>query len=375
MRPGRAALEIRHDISIAGQDAYMMQDDSQQPTAPIPEQPTVPSPKPTHAQRKVAKAAWDRNKTWALVIALFVAGLVLVGVALGAWYYNSLANKLSPVDSQTAAEVASVLDTGTVETAVVATPPEYILLLGSDARPGQTRARSDSIVIARIQKDTKKVTLLSIPRDTRVPIPGHGQDKITHANAFGGPALAITTVKAYTGLPINHYVELNFAGFADIVDALGGVTVNVDRAIDDPHGANTGGVSNVTYVPAGRHKLSGPAALTYVRARHIAGGDLARMKHQQTFLKALATQVLATRNLHKLPGVIDSAADNITTDMKVSKIVALAQEYQGFSGKSIESYSATGHGGTVNGVYYIIPNSARSERLFRAFEAGTPPSK
>jgi len=352
----------------------MTQDDSQNPTAPLPEQPEVPGPKLTRAQRKAARAASGDNKRRGLAIAASIAGvLLLVGVALGAWYYNNLANRLAPTDSQTVAEVASVLDTGTVET-TVAVAPEYILLLGSDARPGQTRARSDSIVIARIEQDTKKVTLLSIPRDTRVPIPGHGQDKITHANAFGGPALAIKTVKAYTGLPINHYVELNFAGFADIVDALGGVTVNVDRTINDPHGANTGGVSNVTYVPAGKQRLSGPAALTYVRARHMAGGDLARMRHQQTFLKALATQVLAAKNLRKLPRVIDAAADNITTDMKVGKIVELASAYRGFSGKNIKSYSATGRGGKVGGVYYIIPNQARSESLFRAFEAGTSPS-
>jgi polyisoprenyl-teichoic acid--peptidoglycan teichoic acid transferase len=352
----------------------MTQNDSQQPVAPPPPQAAEPGSKLTRAERKAANAASGKNKKLALIVAAFIAGFALVGIALGAWYYNSLANRLAPTDSQKVAEVASVLDTGTVETTVAAAP-EYILLLGSDARPGQTRARSDSIVIARIEQDTKKVTLLSIPRDTRVPIPGHGQDKITHANAFGGPALAIKTVKAYTGLSINHYVELNFAGFADIVDALGGVTVNVDRSINDPHGANTGGVSTVTYVPAGKQRLSGPAALTYVRARHMAGGDLARMKHQQTFLRALATQVLAGKNLRKLPRVVDAAANNITTDMKVSKIVALARAYRGFSGKSIKSYSATGRGGKVNGVYYIIPNRERSERLFRAFEAGTSPAR
>ena len=99
------------------------------------------------------------------------------------------------------------------------------------------------------------------------------------------------------------------------------------------------------------------------------------MKHQQTFLKALATQVLASKNLRKLPKVIDAAADNITTDMKVTKIVALANEFRGFKGKTIKSYSATGRGGRVNGVSYIIPDAKRSEKLFRAFEEGVEPKK
>ncbi len=343
--------------------------------AESPDSAHTDTARPTRAERRAQQeeAVAQKRKRWIIIAASVMAALGVAGVAWGVWYYNNLANRIAPADAQTVAEVASVLDTATPSVEATVAGPEYILLLGSDARPGEKRARSDSIVIARLEKDTQKVTLLSIPRDTRVAIPGHGDDKITHANAFGGPALAIKTVKRYTGLPINHYVELNFAGFADIVDALGGVTVDVDQAINDPHGANTGGVSNVTYIPAGEQKLSGPEALTYVRARHLAGGDLTRMKHQQTFLKALATQVLAKKNLRKLPKVIDAAANNIETDMKVSQILALAKEFRGFSGKSIKAYSAKGKGGRINGVYYVIPNHAASEKLFRAFEAGQKP--
>lgn len=295
---------------------------------------------------------------------------LLAGTAWGAWYYNDLTSRLSP-DEATATEAASVLTEEVAEEDTTTVAPVYILLLGSDARPGQGRARSDSIVIARLDKATKSVSLLSIPRDTRVPVPGHGNTKITHANAYGGPALAITTVKNYTGLPINHYIELNFAGFARIVNALGGVNIDVDVAINDKNGSNTGGVSNVTRIAKGKQKLNGPQALTYVRARHIPGGDFARMKHQQVFLKALATQALASGNISRLPAVISAAADNIETDMKVPTILALAQEYQGFDGGSMKSFNAPGHSGMVGKASYVLPDVAKSQALFRAFEAGT----
>ncbi len=309
-----------------------------------------------------------RNKRKLTTIAVVLGVVLVTAAAAGAWYYNNLSNRLA-ADETTAAEVAAVLEPQTADVESGARPA-YILLLGSDARPGQGRSRSDSVVIARFDKKSKRVSLLSIPRDTRVAVPGHGYTKLAHANAYGGPALAITTVKNYTGLPIDHYVEMNFAGFARMVDALGGVRIDVDVTIDDKHGANTGGVSNVTYIRKGEQVLNGAQALTYVRARHIAGGDGARMKHQQVFLKALATQALASGNRSHLPGVINAAADNIETDLKVPAILAIAKDFQGFKGDSIKTYNAKGKGGKIGGVYYIIPDVVKSQALFRSFENG-----
>ena len=113
-------------------------------------------------------------------------------------------------------------------------------------------------------------------------------DKITHANVYGGPALAIQTVKDFTGLPINHYMEVDFEGFVKLVDIVGGVTVKLDRPINDKKGASSsGGVSNVTYIPAGKQTLNGQQALTFVRSRKFLDGDFTRIKHQQQFMIAL----------------------------------------------------------------------------------------
>ena len=324
----------------------------------------------TPGTTRVARNRRARIRRTLVVAAITLSVLAVAGVAAAAWYYNDLSGRLA-ADDQTALEVASVLETETPAAAPDGPKPEYILLLGSDARPGQGHTRSDSVVIVRLDKESKKVTLLSIPRDTYVPVPGHGNTKLAHANAYGGPALAITTVRNYTGIPIDHYIELNFAGFARIVDALGGVHIDVDVTINDKNGANSGGVSNVTHIDKGKQVLNGAQALTYVRVRHIAGGDAARMRHQQVFLRALATQALATDNLSHLPSVINAAADNIETDLKVPAILALAQEYQGFRGDSIKGYNSAGHGAKIGGVYYVVPDAAKSQALFRAFQDGT----
>lgn len=301
---------------------------------------------------------------------------VLVGLVAWAVYgYFNVVNKLAPSDPETAKEVKAALDTPAKESANTTSAPEYIIILGTDARPGQTRARSDTILIARVDATSKSVTMLSIPRDSRVAIKGHGLDKITHANAFGGPALAIKTVKAFTGLPISHYVEINFAGFANIVDAMGGVVINVDRAINDSHGSDTGGVSNVTTISKGVQTLNGAQALTFVRSRAFADGDFTRIKHQQQFLKALATQALQSKNLMRLPAIISSAADNIETDMSVPQIVSFANEFRGFSGDSIRSYTVPGRTARINGVSYVIPDEEAAQTLIAAFAAGQEPAR
>lgn len=295
-------------------------------------------------------------------------------MAWAVYGYFNVVNKLAPSDPETAKEVKAALDTPTKESANATSAPEYILILGSDARPGQTRARSDTILIARVDATSKSVTMLSIPRDSRVAIKGHGLDKITHANAFGGPALATKTVKAFTGLPINHYVEINFAGFGTIVDAMGGVVINVDRAINDSNGS-VAGVSNVTTISKGVQTLNSAQAMTFVRSRAFADGDFTRIKHQQQFLKALATQALQSKNLIRLPAIISSAADNIETDMSVPQIVSFANEFRGLSGDSIRSYTVPGKTARINGVSYVIPDEKAAQALIAAFAAGQEPAR
>lgn len=310
-----------------------------------------------------------RTKFWILATVLV---LVLAGVVWGAVIYASLSDQLKPADPADQEAVAEVVDSVPSDAGSDAeSEPLYILILGADARPGQTRARSDTILLARIDLSDQTVSMLSFPRDSRVPVEGHGLDKITHANAFGGPALVIKTVQAYTGLPVNHYVELNFEGFVAAVDAVGGVTVNVERAINDRNGATTGGVSDVTYIPAGVQTLNAEQALTFVRSRAYPDGDFTRIKNQQKFLIAFAKQALAAENLTRLPGVADEVAGNITTDMSIPQLLSLAMDLKGLDDEDIVGYTVPGGTAMIDGVSYVVPDEEAARELFEAFRAGT----
>ncbi len=169
------------------------------------------------------------------------------------------------------------------------------LLVGSDSRRGLTaeqqqdlatggdigNGRTDTILLVHLPAFRSDIptTVVSIPRDSYVPIPGHGKDKVNAAFAMGGAPLLTQTVEQATGLRLDHYAEIGFGGFAGLVDALGGVTVCPTAPIDDP-------LSGID-LPAGCQKLNGRNALGYVRTRDTPRADLDRMVNQREFLSAL----------------------------------------------------------------------------------------
>ncbi len=166
------------------------------------------------------------------------------------------------------------------------------LIVGSDSRQGLTQKQivslhvgddfgtenSDSLMLLHIGGG--RPVLISIPRDSYVPIPGHGENKINAALAFGGPTLLVQTVENVTGLQINHYMGIGFGGLVSVVNQVGGVTMCLPKAVHDyDSGAN---------IPAGCHNLDGAQALAFVRDRHsFADEDLQRIEDQRAFLKAL----------------------------------------------------------------------------------------
>lgn len=327
------------------------------------------------SRRERKRGEGRRVRPWMIVVGVLTAMLLAVG-GYGAYRYNRVARALAPEPSVDATRARQAVDPIEPAADKDKQEPVYILILGEDRRPGQKRARSDTILIARVDPDTQKVSMLSIPRDTRVRVPGHGMDKITHANAYGGPALTIETVKDFTGLPINHYMEVDFEGFTRVVDLVGGVTVKLDRAINDKKGASSsGGVSNVTYIPAGKQTLNGQQALTFVRSRQFADGDFTRIKHQQQFLTALIKKATSAKNLPKLPSIAEQSAGNVDTDMTIPELLAMATAFKGMTSKDIEAYTAPGKPGRIGGVSYVLPNEKKAAELFRQFAEGTVPEK
>jgi LCP family protein required for cell wall assembly len=169
--------------------------------------------------------------------------------------------------------------------------PQTILVLGSDRRYGDDKgipARSDTIIVVRLDPDKNATAILSIPRDLRVQIPGHGMDKINVAYAEGGPKLTVQTVKELLALPISHVVNVNFGGFQRAVNRLGCVYVDIDRRYFNDRGG-PGGYATIDLKP-GYQKLCGKDALDFVRYRHT-DDDFVRAARQQEFLRQAKDQI------------------------------------------------------------------------------------
>jgi len=244
--------------------------------------------------------------------------------------------------------------------------PFTLLLLGADYRKGETAYRTDTILLAKIDPVTHQVWLLSIPRDTRVLIPKHGYDKINASHSYGGPELTIQTVEEFTGIPVNHYMEVNFQGFQGAVDALGGVWVDVPHAINDKKAASQSVHQRAAKIPAGYQLLNGEHALTFVRSRAFADADISRMKDQQIFFKALADQLAKTKDVGKILRAVNAAAPYVKTDMSLVQMLKLAVAMKGAGSSNL--YTAT-----IDGTWkspYLYTNEPLKKKLLADFKAG-----
>lgn len=214
------------------------------------------------------------------VIALLIVG---AGVAI-AMYYNNIASSIKIDEEEMVALKEELVVPEKKE------DPYYILLLGSDAREGDRASRSDSIILARVDTANKKLVLISIPRDTMVQIEGHGTAKINAAYAYGGAAGAVRAVSDFAGVPITHYAEVYFDGFKDIVDAVGGVDVQVPLTFIGAHPDANG--NPIQFVQGTQH-MDGDMALSFSRERYaFIDGDFQRARNQRAVVIAIVKKVL-----------------------------------------------------------------------------------
>jgi polyisoprenyl-teichoic acid--peptidoglycan teichoic acid transferase len=245
--------------------------------------------------------------------------------------------------------------------------PQTILIAGSDRRHGDKKLglkpRSDTIILVRIDPG-KGVALMSLPRDLKVSIPGHGTDKINVAYTLGGPRLMIKTVKQLTGLAINHYVDVSFRGFAQGVDALGCVYVDVDRRyFNDNAGLGYGANYAVINVQPGYQKMCGDKALDYVRYRHT-DNDIVRAARQQDFLRQVRSQVNARKLFDKVGKLINIFADNTASDIdSTSALRRLVRLGLGVSNKPIKQVKFHGRLGPS----YVYASPAQIQAAVRQF--------
>lgn len=247
-----------------------------------------------------------------------------VALALAGWLLLSLV--LFLVSAQI--EQGKVTDAAKAELRSAGPLPfsaNTILILGSDARPKGSKepganpggpSRSDTIMLWRVGGG--HAARLSIPRDTVVPIPGHGLAKINAAYAYGGAALSIQTISQYLGIPINHLIEVDFTNFPKLVDALGGVDVKTGRVCSDINGGTRNGGFTLD-LPAGTNHLNGKQALALARTRknscNPAENDLTRARRQQQILSAMKGSLVSPMSFVRLPWISWYTPKTLRTDM------------------------------------------------------------
>jgi LCP family protein required for cell wall assembly len=269
----------------------------------------VPGGVPGRQYRRRRRPRWGRI---ALVVGLaFTLVVLLCGFGLF-MYSRSLDSRVGRTDpfSQITGGRPPVLAKGALN----------MLLLGSDSRDPDEKAaagsRTDTIILMHVQADHQHAYLISIPRDTYLPIPDHGSDKINAAFAFGGLPLVIRTVEGFTKVHLDHLALIDFAGFQEVTDALGGVDMYVDQTITSIHPPNR------TFTK-GNHHFNGAEALDYVRQRYqFADGDITRERHQQLFLKAVMDKAASSGTLTN-PGKLNAFLQSITKAMVVDKGLSL----------------------------------------------------
>lgn len=229
-----------------------------------------------------------------------------------------------------------------------------ILVLGIDEREGEP-ARADTIILASLFPEERQVKLLSIPRDTRLLIPGHGNDKINHAHVYGGINLVKSSVEEFTGIPIDYYVETNFQGFINMIDILGGVSLNVEKKMYKP-------LENIDLEP-GLQTLNGYDSLAYVRYRDDGMGDIGRIGRQQNFIKVLAENTIRTSNVTKIPELVDEMKKYVKTDLSIMDMITYATRFAKMDPADLEGYQVPGFSGMQNEVSYWIPDLNATKKI------------
>jgi polyisoprenyl-teichoic acid--peptidoglycan teichoic acid transferase len=254
-----------------------------------------------------------------------------------------------------------------------------LLLVGIDRRPDEDLFRTDTLMLATLDLREGRASLLSIPRDLVVSIPGYGNERVNAAYAIGetgrpgsGVSLLRETIKRNFGTQVDHHVLVDFACFSGTVDAIGGVTLDVPIRVVDPHfPTDDYGYKRISFEP-GRQHLDGERALEYIRTRH-ADSDFGRMRRQQQFLLAFREQALHPRNLGALPRVTQ-ACSRMSSDLSLSELVSLGLAARGISPASISMLTiderlAAPHT-APSGAQVLLPRW----KEIRALVQGRPPS-
>lgn len=294
----------------------------------------------------------DRNKNssgggWAVFVLVFC---FIFAAAAGALLASSGLFDSEPKNNRT----VNRADRENKETALIkAKDKTTILVMGVDVREDDV-GRSDTLMIATVDPKLDRASLLSVPRDTRVRITGYGYDKINAAYAFGGEPLSEKTVENLLGIDIDHYVIINTKSFVKIIDALGGLDIDVEKRMyyEDPWDDDGGLI--IDLYPGMQH-MDGETAVTYVRYRDEEG-DIGRIHRQQKFMEACLDKIISPDIVTRIPAVVREITEAIDTDMTFRQLLEIAGALKAAQSNGLQTDMVPGYPLYIDGISYWIPD-------------------
>ncbi|MBF4803570.1 MAG: LCP family protein, partial [Lancefieldella parvula] len=294
--------------------------------------------------------------------------LLVAGVAFAWWMLDTNSKLRQGLDANLQATLVQVAPSD----------PFYMLLLGVDKDEGRAENwgdsdanfRADTIILARVDPKNKKITLISIPRDTMVDLGEHGKQKINSAYSYGGASGMVEAVSKLANVNISHYAEVDFESFTKILDSIGGITVNLPVAVSD---MQYSGID----LPAGEQQLNGQQALGLSRSRHAydnyGAGDFYRAANQRMILTAIAKKVLQLDPV-SMSGAVSTMAESVTTDFNVTDIVGLAMSFRGMdTSKDMYSARTPTTSELIDDVWYEIVDKSAWKTMMDRVNQALPP--
>ncbi len=316
-------------------------------------------------ERKKAFGWFKKLNRASRITILIATSLILLAGAVSAVFFGYVAKLNRTINSITATEIENILEP--VESS---TDPVTILLLGRDSRDAaQELGRADSIMLLYLDPDDRRASLLSIPRDTLVEIPGKGQDKINAAYSIGAEELMIETVSLFLDAKINHFVAIDFEGFIKLIDELEGVEITIERPLIDPKsGAN---------FSAGVHQLTGEQALAYTRSRSTELGDIGRIQRQQHLFFEMVRQKLDVKYLSRVPHYFNILFENTTTDLDVLTLLRYSKAALSLDFANIETAIIPTHPDWIDDgqISVQIPDVLEAKEMWQRIIRGEPASR
>lgn len=335
---------------------------------------TIPADTPEVSPEVSSESSQRPKRRGRLVVWVLLAGLsALMLLAVG---IMGLGLERQASYNANIQRIPSAMPTGSRPAAVV-TKAQNWLLVGSDTRVlgGTTgkgndpwrygEQRSDTLMLVHLTADRKKAYVVSFPRDSWVRIPGHGMQKINAAFSYGGPALLIKTFEGLTGIRIDHYAAIDFAGLEDVIDAVGTIQVTIEESVHDP-------INQMSW-NAGVNTMNGERAMWFVRQRYnLPNGDFDRIRRQQAVLRALAVRASSggmITNPVKLNRFLEAATKSVSVDDSVSVglLRSLALSMRDMRASDISFMTVPNDGSAMRGTQSVVLlDAAQAKRLYTA---------